>query len=100
MYDYHIFIIVNVIKKKISPRPPDSTDKVGRQVVVGKSTAAAAAQWCHPGRPQFTDPTRRAVNTSLDRRRRAQRSDQQCNQKANKKSHCWIAVRHRRLRLW
>lgn len=30
------------------------------------ATAAAAAQWCHPGRPQFTDPTSRAMNTSVD----------------------------------
>lgn len=29
------------------------------------AAAAATAQWCHPGRPQFSDPTG-AMNTTAD----------------------------------
>lgn len=51
--------------ENISWRFTRETDNSGRQVAV-KAAAAATAQWCHPGRPQFTDPTRRAMNTSVD----------------------------------
>lgn len=54
-------------KKKIQKRPMPIrqrlTDNTGRQVAV--SAAAATAQWCHPGRPQFSDPTG-AMNTTAD----------------------------------
>lgn len=54
-----------VKKKKIQKRATRQrlTDNTGRQVAV--SAAAATAQWCHPGRPQFSDPTG-AMNTTAD----------------------------------
>ena len=46
------------------PLPRIDEELAGTEVaVVAASAAATTAQWCHPGRPQFSDPTG-AMNTT------------------------------------